>query len=710
MIAWLWARTVRSPNPAANGAMVPLVSSFMLSTKEGKQAWVEIAKDANDPDGYRFEVRTDGKSPAEAKNGTKSSRGANFTCVLTGAPISPDYIKAEGKAKRMGARLMAIVAEGQRGRAYLAPTSDHEKVAASSAEPAWRPEQSLPHDPRNFWTVDYGLTTFGDLFTPRQLVALTTFSDLVGEAREKVAADAHAAGLDPDPTPLADGGRGAEAYADAVAVYLAFAVDRVVDRHTTIATWDSSPSKLQLRNTFARQAIPMTWDFAEGNPFSMSSGTWTPSVEWVSLVLQQGSHSANHGRSVQSDAADSLATQCAVVSTDPPYYDNIGYADLSDFFYVWLRRTLADRFPKEFATLLVPKAQELVATPYRHGGKEEAEEFFMAGMSRALRNIERASTDEAPVTIYYAFKQSEVEREGVTSTGWATFLEAALAAGFQVDGTWPVRTELGNRMIGRDTNALASSIVLVCRKRPADAATITRAEILRALKRELPVAVRKLQASAIAPVDMAQAAIGPGMAVFSRYAAVLESNDSPMPVRTALALINQELDAILASEDADYDPHTRFAVAWFEQHGYEKGRSGDADGLARAKNVGLNGLAEAGIFEARAGVSRLLRRDELPEDWDPAKDRRSTVWEATQHLIRRHEAEGLEGAADLLARLPGAMADAARELAYRLYQVCERRKWASEALPYNALVADWPEIQKRVASVDTAPPQSRLAV
>jgi hypothetical protein len=536
VIAWLWARTVRSPNPAAKGAMVPLVSSFVLSTKPGKEAWVEIVKDPGAPDGWRFEVRTraaHGRPPAEARKGTKASRGANFVCCLTGSPIEPEQVSTEASSGEMESRLISIVAEGNWGRIYLDPVQEHEEIARN-ANPTWKPDIAMPENPRWFSPPLYGLTTFGDLFTDRQLVALNTFADLVSEARERVLQDARAAGMADDGVPLAAGGRGATAYADAVAVYLAFALDKLADRSSTICSWDSSPKMEALRNTFARQAIPMTWDFAEANPFSNSSANWISCIEWGAKSLDAAVPVTNAAIS----AADATAIEQirdAVVSSDPPYYDNVGYADLSDFFYVWLRRTLRDRFPDLFATLQVPKQGELVATPYRHGGREEAEEFFLEGMSRALHNLATVARDDVPATIYYAFKQKEIEREGITSTGWATFLEAVIAAGFQIDGTWPIRTELSNRMLASGTNALANSIVLVCRRRPADAPLVSRREFLRALERELPRAVRTLQRSGISPVDLWQAAVGPGMAVFSRYAAVREADDRRMDVKTALS-------------------------------------------------------------------------------------------------------------------------------------------------------------------------------
>ncbi|HND39783.1 MAG TPA: hypothetical protein PLH41_12345, partial [Accumulibacter sp.] len=592
-------------------------------------------------------------------------------------------------------RLMAIVAEGDRARVYLAPTPEMEAIALA-AQPRWKPETALPDDPRNFWTVQYGLTTYGDLFTPRQLAALTTFSDLVQEARQWVKRDAMAAGLPDEGEALARGGGGAVAYAEAVAVYLAFAVDRVVDRHTSVATWDSSPSKLQLRNTFARQAIAMTWDFGEGNPFCMSSGTWSPSVEWVakSLDFLPGVPS---GVALQADACTQDASRHRAVSTDPPYYDNIGYADLSDFFYVWLRRSLKPVFPDLFATLTVPKAEELVATPYRHGGKGKAEAFFLDGMTQAMQRLAEQAHPAFPVTIYYAFKQAESGgADGTTNTGWDTFLAAVIEAGFSISGTWPMRTELGNRMIGSGTNALASSIVLVCRQRPATAPTATRRDFISALKAELPQALARLQAGNIAPVDLAQAAIGPGMAVYTRYAKVLDAEGKALPVRAALVLINQTLDEVLAEQEGDFDADSRWALTWFEQTGFAEGDYGVAEQLSKSRNTSVGGLAEAGILLSRAGRVRLLKPAELPANWDPLTDKRLTHWEIVHQLIRALESGGESAAAGLVAKL-GSKAETARELCYRLYTLCERRKRAAEAMAYNGLVQSWPEIARLAA-------------
>src|SRR5581483_11337875 len=506
VIAWLWARTVKSPNPAFTHVDVPLASTFMLSTKEGKESYVEPVIENG---GYRFTVKVGKPKDAEAaKNGTKLSRGANFQCLMSGVPMAPQYVKNEGKAGRMGARLMAIVAEGERGRVYLAPTPEHE-AAARRAKPDWKPEGEIAKRMTGGNCTPYGLTTWGDLFTPRQLVALTTFSDLVGEAMAQVRRDALAASLPDDFTPPREGGTGSAAYAEAVAVYLALSIDKAADYWATINTWHQS--KELIRNVFSRQAIPMTWDFAETNVFSGSSGNVLSGTSWAAEALvTMPAHRA--GFALQADAQTQALGADKVVSTDPPYYDNIGYADLSDFFYIWLRRSLRPVFPDLFATLAVPKAEELVATPYRHGSKEKAEAFFLKGMTRAMHRLAEQAHPAFPVTIYYAFKQSESDDEaGTASTGWDTFLAAVIEAGFAISGTWPMRTERGARSIGIGTNALASSIVLVCRPRPADAPTATRREFVAALKAELPAALAELQKANIAPVDLAQAAIGPGM-------------------------------------------------------------------------------------------------------------------------------------------------------------------------------------------------------
>ena len=687
VIAWLWARTVKSPNPAFADVEVPLAATFMLSTKKGKEAYVEPVVEGR---GYRFTVKVGKPKDAEAaKAGTSAGKRRAFRCLMSETPITYAYIREEGKAGRMEARLMAIVAEGDRGRVYLTPTTDHE-MAAGQARPDWRPEVQLEGKTR-VNVSNYGLNIYGDLFTPRQLVALTTFSDLVTEAQARIRRDAIAAGVPDDDRPLCDGGTGATAYAEAVGVYLAFAVDKTSDYGSSICTWHSS--KELIRNTFGRQAIPMTWDYAETNPLSSCTGNWMAMVDWVWKCIDI-SPATGLGVCTQADASLQTRSTAKVVSTDPPYYDNIGYADLSDFFYVWLRRSLRPVLPDLFATLAVPKAEELVATPYRHGNKKKAEAFFLAGMTDAMRRLAEQAHSGFPVTIYYAFKQSEKKGdEGTFSTGWETFLDAVIEAGFSITGTWPMRTELGNRMIGMGTNALASSIVLVCRQRPADAPMATRREFVAALKSELPVALAHLQRSNIAPVDLAQAAIGPGMAVYTCYAKVLDAAGKALSVREALVLINQTLDETLVQQEGDFDADSRWALAWFEQFGFDEGEYGIAEMLSKAKNTSVAGMVDAGILDSKAGTVRLLKPEELPPDWDPTTDPRLTAWEMVHHLVRALEAGGESAAAELAAGL-GVKAEAARELCYRLYTLCERKKRAAEALSYNSLVQSWPEITR----------------
>lgn len=696
VIAWLWARTVKSPNPAFAHVDVPLASTFKLATKPGKEAYVEAIVNGDE---YRFSVRV-GKpaNAAAAEAGTKLGRG-NFRCIVSDEPISSDYIKAEGQAGRMGARLMAIVAEGTRGRIYLEPLPTHVE-AASTAQPVWRPEVEFAQDALGFRIGAYGMTKWSDLFTPRQSVALTTFSELVQEARVRVLADALAQGLDDDPRGLEAWGRGAAAYADAVAVYLGFAVDRVADRHSTIATWDSSPTKLQLRNTFARQAIPMTWDFGEGNPFCMSSGTWIPSIDFVAKAIAM-LPTGIQGCTRQADAANQSISNTKVLSTDPPYYDNIGYADLSDFFYVWLRRTLRPVLPELFATVAVPKSEELIAAPYRHGGRQAAETFFLEGMTRAMGQMAQQGHPAFPVTIYYAFKQSETSNTGSTaSTGWETFLGAVLRAGFGMSGTWPVRTELGNRMRGSESNALASSIVLVCRPRDPHAPTATRREFLAQLKRELPVALDHLREGNIALVDLQQASIGPGMDVFTRHSKVIDSAGQPMSVRDALIAINQTLDELVAEREGELDRETQWALAWFDHAGFAEGDFGVAENLSKAKNTSVSSMDKSGLIAARAGKVRLLKPEELSAQWDPTGAR--TAWEILHHLIRVHDGQGEEATAALVKKL-GNRVEFVPDLCLGLHRTCEQKKRATEALWYNSLGQSWHEICRLAQEVAESP-------
>ncbi|MGK5094609.1 DUF1156 domain-containing protein [Deltaproteobacteria bacterium TL4] len=963
VIAWLWARTVASPNPAAKGNHVPLVRSFSLSTKKGKEAWVEPILDHQSMT-YRFEVRSGTGKPREGVIGRKGG-----TCLLTESPMPFDYIRKEGKAGRVKEKLMAIVAEGKSGRVYLSPTEEHEQLA-SKANPTWIPEHDLPHNPRDFKTPNYGMTSFADLFTPRQLVALTTFSDLVGEAREKVKEDYlgaqasrlqkkadetsalpgssskvrsrkawHSRGYLPhfeageqpqsitfrlrdslpqsllqqwqhelqhlseedrqqerrhrieesldqgigecwlkrpeiaeilqnallhfdgiryqlhrwcimpnhvhvlitplhqnslsgivhswksytakeanrllhrqgafwqeeyfdrmirnqehwnrtceyieynpvkaglvsepqewkwsstreekmqagrlrsqghssqDEIPLSEGGTGATAYADAVATYLGFAVDKGSDYWSAVCSWNSGRDTI--RNTFGRQAIPMVWDYAEGNPFSDSTGNFSSCIDWIWKVVQQ-SPAGVQGMVHQKDAAtgwknlgaqasrlqekadetSALPENAPLISTDPPYYDNIGYADLSDFFYVWLRRSLNKVHPQLFSTMLVPKAPELVATPYRFGGnKNKARQFFEEGLGQVFQRARESAHPEFPLTVYYAFKQTEESEsdlsgsEGVSpsgragrspsdssaSTGWETMLEGLIQAGFAIVGTWPMRTERSARSVSIGTNALASSIVLVCRPRLETAPMIDRREFIAQLKQEMPKALIQLQLGNIAPVDLAQASIGPGMAIYSRYRKVVEADGSRMSVRTALQLINQMMDEFLTEQEGEYEADTRWALSWYEQYAFKEGPYGEAEVLSKAKNTSVSGVVEAGILESRTGKVRLLKRNELLKDWLPETDKRLTVWEGVQYLIRELEQRGESGAAELFSHYDASLKETTRELAYRLYNLCERKGWAQEALAYNTLIVSWPEMEKLARDVKhTAPVQEDL--
>ncbi len=686
VIAWLWARTVKSPNPAFSHVDVPLASTFILSSKPGKESYVLPVVEG---DSYRFEVRT-GTPPAESKGGTTAGKRAAFICLMSGVPIDYKYIRAEGAAGRLGQRLMAIVAEGQRGRIYLAPT-DEQIGIAESAKPVWSPEMVLPNNPRDFKTPNYGLTKFGDLFTPRQLVALTTFSDLVPEAIARVRADALAAGMPDDSRGLDAGGQGATAYAEAVGVYLGLAVSKLSDAQSSLCRWKTTMD--QSIATFGRQALPMVWDYSEANAFCGMAGDIGVSINNMMRVLDQ-TLSFVQATVCQADAQTQTVSANKVISTDPPYYDNIGYADLSDFFYVWLRRSLRPIFPALYGTLAVPKAEELIATPYRHGSKEKAEVFFLGGMTAAMHNLAQQAHPAFPVTIYYAFKQSDTqEGSGTHSTGWETFLEAVLRAGFTLTGTWPMRTELGNRMIGSGTNALASSIVLVCRPRDPLAATISRRDFQRQLREHLPDALDTMIGgssgqSPIAPVDLAQAAIGPGMGIFSQYAAVLNQDGTAMTVHDALVLINREITDHLTPDAGNFDADTLFANAWFEQYGWATGPFGEANVLAQGKGTTVDGVANAGVAESGGGKVRLLRWAEYTPDWDPKADARNPVWEATHHLIRALNTQGESAAGALLAAMP-TKAEPVRQLAYHLYTLCERKKWAEDARAYNELITAW---------------------
>lgn len=669
VIAWIWARTVTCPNPACGGT-APLVRSFWLGKKKGKETWVRPVADG---DRVRFEIGHGKEGPPV--EGTVTRSGA--VCLLCDSPVGFPHVRSEGKAGRLGAQLMAVVAEGYRQRVYLAPDDEH-TLAAEVNKPESAPESDLPDQALGFRVQAYGMATHADLFTNRQLTALCTFSDLVGEARDRIESDALTAGLTPTD---------ATHYANDVATYLGLAVSRTTDSLNALTTWSSSRD--QSRNLFARQAIPMVWDHAEVNPFAGAAGDPITSLTSVTRALE-GLPARDERSDVRQSAADRRSYQGLVTATDPPYYDNIGYADLADFFYVWLRRSLRPIHPELLGTLLTPKADELVATPYRFdGSKDAAKSFFEKGFIDTFTKARVEHATGVPMTIFYAFKQTESDSEdGTASTGWETFLEGLIRAGLAVTATWPMRTEREVRSVASGTNALASSIVLACRPRPEHAGVTDRSGFIASLRQELPDKLHVLQQAAIAPVDLAQAAIGPGMAVFSRYAKVIEPSGDAMRVRTALGLINQVLAEVLDQQDGELDPDTRWALKWFEQRGFNEGPYGEAEVLATATGVSVDGLVRSGIVSSSAGKVRLKERAEMEADWDPATDDRVSVWEATQQLVKQLEEHGESAAADLLDQL-GGYGDTAQLLAYRLYSTCERKGWAKEAGPYNALAAVW---------------------
>lgn len=681
VIAWLWCRTVKCANPAC-GHFMPMARSFWLCSKKGKATYAEPILDPTRGT-VRFAIHTSGE-PKEETSNRQMAR-----CLFCNNIMKKPQLRLQASEYGMPEIPFAVVAEGNRSRVYLEMTGDLvpnvEKPEASAIS------QFITDDKRWFSPPQYGLPTFRHLFTPRQLTALVTLSDLVNEARAKALTDAEQARrTDSHKLPAAR----AE-YATAIATYLAFSLSKAADYWSNLCSWHSS--KELIRNTFGRQALPMVWDFAEANPFQ--SGTGGFGTAWTQKVVAT-LPGAQPGTSFHHDATTSAnAVVSPAICTDPPYYDNIGYADLSDYFYLWLRRSLHDLYPELLSTMLTPKNEELIASAHRHGGnKSKAARFFEEGLGKAIGNWSVHAYPTVPSTIFYAFKQAETDSSGTASTGWETFLAGIIEHGFTITATWPMRTEMGNRMVGSGTNALASSIVLACVPRTETSTLVARRDFANALHKELPEAIKHLQSGNVAPVDLAQASIGPGMAVFSRYSKVVNTDGSPMSVREALQLINQVLDESLNEQESDFDSESRFAIRWFEQYGMQEGPFGDAETLSKAMAVSVQGIMEAGIVHSHGGKVRLLRRDELDINWDVLADDRLTNWEVTQHLIRKLEADGESGAAELLAavqKLKGSeYAEYARELAYRLYSTCERKDWAKEALSYNSLVVSWPEISK----------------
>ena len=704
VIAWIWARTVTCPNPAC-GIAAPLVRSWWLGKKKGKEAYIVPTVIGDRVD---YSIGHDPKrAPTKQDDGTISGR-RGAVCVSCHSAISMDYIKNEGNHGLMGAQVCAVVVEGRRNRIYL-PPNDAIVESARIERPTRVPLQRLPNDPRNFWTVAYGLDTFDKLFTARQLTALTTFSDLVGEVRERVLRDALVSGMS-EGERLESGGVGAAAYADAVATYLGMAVDRISAVNCSLARWNADPSKESVTDVFSRQALPMVWDYAEGNPFQWGPANLGWSIEWVSGALSRlPAH--DNVKVFQADAA-SRDYHDAVISTDPPYYDNIGYSDLSDFFYVWLRRSLKDVHPSLFSTMLVPKAEELVANPYRHGGKDGARDFFEEGFRTVFANARRSANPNYPMTVYYAFKQTETSTEGRTSTGWSTILEGMIRSGWAITATWPMRSERGGRMTSVGTNALASSIVLVLRPRPEDAPMTDRRSLMRELRRTLPEAVETLRSGGIAPVDLAQAAIGPGMSVFSRYARVISPDGTDMSVSEALTQINAVLDEVLGEQEGDLDPDTRWCLTWFDTHGFTEGPYGEAETLASARNASIDALKRSGVLTSGGGRVGLIAPADLPDEYDPRTDDRISHWEVVLHLARALDRRGIDETGRLLSAAAerGLGADILQSLAYRLYSLAEKHGWTEAGLLFNALGGSWQEIAAAARTAENTGPDIQTAL
>jgi putative DNA methylase len=694
VIAWIWARTVKSPNPAFRHVDVPLASTFVLSSGAGKEAYIQPVIEEQD---YHFDVKT-GKPTKESENGTKLSRGANFRCIMSNSPISPDYIKSEAQAGRLGQRLLAMVCQSGRKRIFLAPAKDFGKLS-KGINASWSPDIEISGSTQYIGVRLYGMTRFSEMFTERQLVMLTTFCDLVSQARKQVEQDYishHGEDWKSD---------GAREYADAVGTYLGACISKLTAYHCTLSVWRADLCKSG--RAFGRQAIQMVWDFAECNPFAGAGGDWEGVYEdCAGVVRELPSSPLSHAGQLLAQNLQGTIPSHRIFSSDPPYYDNVPYSDLSDFYYVWLRKAIQRQWPDLFATVAAPKADELVAFAYRHSDKQAAETFFLNGMTRAISGVAFNAHPAFPITLYYAFRQSDVDSEnGVASTGWETFLDAVIHAGFAISGTWPMRTELSGALKTK-RNALASSIILVCCKRDADAPTASRREFIRELNQVLPAALDEMTRgsgdghSPVAPVDLSQAIIGPGMAVFSKYAAVLEADGTPMSVRTALQLINR----FLAEDDFDHD--TQFCLHWFEQYGWKDGKFGEADVLARAKATSVDGVKHAGVVYASGGIVRLLKWSDYPADWDAETDDRLPVWELLHQLIRVFKTDGETGAGKVLAAAQG-KAEATRQLSYRLHTLCERAGWAEDARAYHEIVTSWSAIE---AAATAAPVEKQASL
>ncbi len=680
-IAWLWARTIKCPNPACE-IETPLATTWWLSKKTGQEAWLK----PEIKDGViSYKVENSGKRPTDAP---KQGRGSNFKCVACGTLVKDTVVKEVALAKKLGSTLLAIVAEGGGRREYI-EADEHHRIIAQVQIPQGMPEEELANDPRSIWCVGYGLTKFSDLFTPRQLLAMSTFTDLISEVRAKVKMDASSSGMDEESS---------SAYGDAVSLYLAFVIDRAADNWSLLTSWHAGNG--QIRNVFARQSIPMVWDYAEANPFGRVSVSWTSLLDrYPAAIARLGEGSPAN---VQQVSAMKVDYSNLLLATDPPYYDNVGYSDLSDFFYVWLRRSLTGSFDSVISTVLTPKADELVASPYRHGGKEAATKHFEDGFVEMFKNVRAEHTIDAPITIFYAFKQSENDDIGLASTGWETLLNGLMSAGWAITATWPIRTERATRSVAMTANTLASSIVLACRPRSSSATATSRRDFIGALRRELPIALHELQQTSIAPVDLAQAAIGPGMSIYSNFSKVLEADGQDMTVRTALALINQVLDEVLSEQEGDFDADTRFCIKWFTQFGWNEAPSSEADVLSRAVNTSITGLERGGIFKAAAGKARLIHPQDMPKSWDPKQDKSISIWEVTLRIAYVLTTGGLDLASDWsTASATRVELSAVKELSYLLYNISEKKGWADAASLFNGLGTSWADLNtKQTLKID----------
>ncbi|MDA8358564.1 MAG: DUF1156 domain-containing protein [Actinomycetota bacterium] len=665
VVAWWWARTVESPDPRFAGAQVPLVNDWCLSKKRGEEAYVVPIVNRNS--------KTITFSIARSASTSQLSRDI---CLFSGAPIPLDYVRQQAQQVGLGTQMLAIISSGQHGRAHFAPTEIHSRAAiqqvGANIDPVPIPEKAL-----SFSAYQYGFKNWSELFTHRQQSMLEAFA----KATAHISSDVVAEG-------------GSTEYARAIETFLGLCVGKLAQASSMLVKWRTRNGTSKAEIAVSRHDISPLLDFAETNPFGGSVGDWmgivTNALRALNLVDPTGPGSVV----VMSDArtaSEGLDGQCLVV-TDPPYFSAIGYANVSDYFYPWLRLSLKDLYPDLFSTIGAPKVGELIAEPARHATRHDAKQYFIDGFTDVIGSLRAASRPDLPLLIVYAYKEQESEEGGQVSTGWEAMLEAVIRSGLAVIGTWPIRGTSSSGIRDVKANALATYVVLVCRPRPAVSGRISRRDLVATLRTELGPAIQVLQSAAVAPVDLAQAVIGPGMAVFTRYQSVLEPDGAPMTVRSALLLINSVLAEVLDQQEGEFDSDTRWATTWFEQFQFGEAPSGEADSLARAKVTSIDGLERAGVIVTRGGTCRLVRRDELAQDYDPAQDRRPTVWEAVQHLVKQLLDGGEEQAASLLARLPNS--EAARDLAYRLYSICERKGWAEEGGAYNVLVASWPEIAR----------------